>query len=98
MMEKGAYTPSVHSFVREIVLLNCPISSVGLIINGFYQLMIKPLLDPAKRLTKISLQSRTVARIVGEGGIAADIQMALEFLRTPGKQYNILFAKRKTYS
>ena len=83
-IEKRAYRPYVRSLVRQIVLLNRPMSSVGAILDCIYQLMIKLLLDPYTRPEKIALDSKTVACIVGEGGVAADIQTALELLQTPG--------------
>lgn len=81
-IEKGAYAPWVRLFVRGIVSMNVPLSSVGPILNNFYQLLIKPLLDPELRVNRIKLSARTAARIVGEGRVAADIQSALELLRT----------------
>lgn len=84
-MEKGVYTPNVRSIVRRQVVLGCPMKNVGEVIDSLYQSMIKPLLDPQKRLIKIVLSPRTVAHIVAEGGVAADIQLALETYRTIGK-------------
>ena len=64
-------------------------SRVGPIINEFYQLMLKPIVSPGTGIEKIKLSARTVARIVAEGGVAADLQLALELLRTPGKPSNL---------
>lgn len=84
-LEKGTYTPCVHTFVRQIVIKGCPMAAVGSIINEFYLLMIKPILDPKKWPESIHPDTRTTASIISEAGVAADIQSALEVVGSSGE-------------
>lgn len=85
LMEKGTYTPHIRSFIRKIVVLSCPMISVGPIIDNFYQIMMKPLLDPSRRPDKVCPDQRTVAQIISEGGVAAEIQSGVEMICSDGK-------------
>lgn len=84
-IERNSYTPGIRSCVRNMVVYNCPMYSIGPVFDGIYQLVLKPLLKKTSRPENFFLAARTVARIVAEGGIAADIQLVLEMKKSFGK-------------
>lgn len=86
-IEKRTYRQSVRTLVRQMVSLGCPMVNIGKILDFIYQMMIKPLLDRSNRPPKICLDEKTVARIVAEGGVAADIQTAHEMKNTTSEYH-----------
>lgn len=80
--EKGMYTPRIRGIVRFMVARSCPLCNVGDILNYIYQTLLKPMLNPLTRVDAITLDRRTVRRILEEGLIAARLQLYLELMRS----------------
>ena len=93
---RGVYTPRIRCLVRRIACLGVSLSSCGLVIGEFLRFLCIFLgVRESDEKIKIRIPSpRTVRRIVGEGGVASKLQLAVGLKEADG-ECSSLFQRRK---
>ncbi|KAL5512154.1 hypothetical protein ACEPAG_3675 [Sanghuangporus baumii] len=82
LTQDGFYAPCIHSLIRRIVSLGCPMSNAGKVITEFLRFICKFVGVAPSKIRKPSPQ--TVRRIIEKAGVASKLQLGHALRETRG--------------
>ncbi|KAL5511012.1 hypothetical protein ACEPAG_3731 [Sanghuangporus baumii] len=82
LTQDGFYAPCIHSLIRRIVSLGCPMSNAGKVITEFLRFICKFVGVAPSKIRKPSPQ--TVRRIIQKAGVASKLQLGHALRETRG--------------
>ncbi len=81
LREKGIITPEGRELFCEMSAAGCSVRNIGRLANR----VLKILAPKSKAASEKEVSAHTVGRAIGEGGIAAEIQLGYELMHAKSK-------------